>query len=281
MNFGEKLKQLRQSRNWSQPELSEAIGIEQSYLSKLENDKSIPSAEMLNRILAALNISIDELLTDIDDAEISNQLNSIPLVHAHTQQKEVIAARNSNRWLIVSTICVALGFSFMVAGATALLFPETTFNYQSQEIVPRGDNGEAFDSLDRYLEYRFAPVESEMLTNHATSSEIELARNLLHLEHINLNSRAFVLSYDNQGIAYTTDLDSDLDQQILSASDISNGATRTFRLQQNLASPQIQRRAVNGVLMSSGIFLLMIGWFGFFIRIFQFFAVYLPSRRKS
>jgi len=43
MNFGERIKQLRTERNMTQPQLAEAIGIEQSYLSKLENDKSVPS----------------------------------------------------------------------------------------------------------------------------------------------------------------------------------------------------------------------------------------------
>jgi len=43
MNFGERIKQLRTARNMTQPQLAEAIGIEQSYLSKLENDKSVPS----------------------------------------------------------------------------------------------------------------------------------------------------------------------------------------------------------------------------------------------
>ena len=48
MNFGEKLKQIRTQKNLTQPQMAEAIGIEQSYLSKLENDKSIPSAEMFS-----------------------------------------------------------------------------------------------------------------------------------------------------------------------------------------------------------------------------------------
>lgn len=43
MNFGEKLKRIRTEKNLTQPRFAEAIGIEQSYLSKLENDKSQPS----------------------------------------------------------------------------------------------------------------------------------------------------------------------------------------------------------------------------------------------
>ncbi|MCL1076679.1 XRE family transcriptional regulator [Parashewanella spongiae] len=51
MTLGQIIKQIRVEKALSQPELAEKIGIEQSYLSKLENDKSLPSNEMLQAIL--------------------------------------------------------------------------------------------------------------------------------------------------------------------------------------------------------------------------------------
>lgn len=56
MHFGERLKQLRTERGLTQPQLAQAAGIEQSYLSKLENDKSVPSAEMFSTLLAGLGM---------------------------------------------------------------------------------------------------------------------------------------------------------------------------------------------------------------------------------
>ena len=50
MQFGEKLKQLRQERNLTQPDLADKLGIEQSWLSKLENDKCHPSSELLGKL---------------------------------------------------------------------------------------------------------------------------------------------------------------------------------------------------------------------------------------
>ena len=38
MKFGDKLKELRNEKEMTQPELAEAIGIEQSYLSKLRTE---------------------------------------------------------------------------------------------------------------------------------------------------------------------------------------------------------------------------------------------------
>ncbi|MEQ8954557.1 MAG: helix-turn-helix transcriptional regulator, partial [Gammaproteobacteria bacterium] len=51
MNFGEKLRLLRTEKGWHQPELAEKLGIEQSYLSKLENGHSLPSGEILDNVL--------------------------------------------------------------------------------------------------------------------------------------------------------------------------------------------------------------------------------------
>ncbi len=66
MNFGEKLRQLRNDKDLTQPELAEAMGIEQSYLSKLENDKSLPSNDVLNRILDVFGLEIGDLVDDLN-----------------------------------------------------------------------------------------------------------------------------------------------------------------------------------------------------------------------
>ena len=64
MTLGEKIKQLRQEKGLSQPELAAEAGIEQSYLSKLENDKSLPSNDILRKILAAFQVSLNDFVTD-------------------------------------------------------------------------------------------------------------------------------------------------------------------------------------------------------------------------
>ena len=55
MTLGEYIKDARAQMQLSQPQLAEQIGIKQSYLSKLENDKSLPSNEVFRRLLNALN----------------------------------------------------------------------------------------------------------------------------------------------------------------------------------------------------------------------------------
>jgi transcriptional regulator with XRE-family HTH domain len=70
VNFGEKVRQLRAERNLTQPQLAQLIGIEQSYLSKLENDKSIPSADIFQAIQLALSIDVATFLEGVDEKQV-------------------------------------------------------------------------------------------------------------------------------------------------------------------------------------------------------------------
>ena len=66
MTLGDIIKNLRIEKGLSQPEFSELAQIEQSYLSKLENNKSTPSAEMFDRLLNAFNLTIKEFVSLFD-----------------------------------------------------------------------------------------------------------------------------------------------------------------------------------------------------------------------
>ncbi|WP_417690182.1 helix-turn-helix domain-containing protein [Pseudidiomarina sp.] len=54
MTLGDYLKQQRNDRELSQADLADKMGVEQSYLSKLEGERSLPSAEILSAWLSAL-----------------------------------------------------------------------------------------------------------------------------------------------------------------------------------------------------------------------------------
>ena len=137
-----------------------------------------------------------------------------------------------------------------------------------------------FEDLDRFLDYKFTPTQTDMLTSGADEVEIERARKVLYLQHANLMTSEFLLSYENRGIAFTRPLESDADQRNLAASGISTEATRTFRLQPNAASTGREPRPINGLLMYAGTLLLLIGVAGFLIRVFRFLAEYLLHRRS-
>jgi transcriptional regulator with XRE-family HTH domain len=66
MTFGEKLRKLRQAKNLSQKRLAAQVGINYTYLSKIESEKldfaPYPSEELIRRLAEALGADVDELL---------------------------------------------------------------------------------------------------------------------------------------------------------------------------------------------------------------------------
>jgi len=105
MNFGEKLRKLRGDQKLTQPELAGKMGIEQSYLSKLENGKSLPSNDVLNRILDVFGLEVGDLLTDLDQSA-QNHLRQIPDVANHFSQQKQRLITNRRHWLLVSALYV-------------------------------------------------------------------------------------------------------------------------------------------------------------------------------
>ena len=64
-------------RDLTQPDAAAAMGIEQSNLSKLDNDKSLPSSDVLNRILDVFELEIGGLVSDLSQGA-RNQLRQLP-----------------------------------------------------------------------------------------------------------------------------------------------------------------------------------------------------------
>jgi transcriptional regulator with XRE-family HTH domain len=66
MTFGERIRELRKAKNFNQSELADKVGINFTYLSKIENDKlassEFPSEDTIKKLAKALGASADELL---------------------------------------------------------------------------------------------------------------------------------------------------------------------------------------------------------------------------
>jgi transcriptional regulator with XRE-family HTH domain len=66
MRFGERLRELRQAKNLSQRDLAAEVGVNFTYISKIENEKldfaQFPGEELIRKLAAALEADLDELL---------------------------------------------------------------------------------------------------------------------------------------------------------------------------------------------------------------------------
>ena len=60
--FGERLRAVRQARGWPLDRLASASGVSRAMISKIERGESSPTAVVLGKLSAALELSISELL---------------------------------------------------------------------------------------------------------------------------------------------------------------------------------------------------------------------------
>lgn len=143
MNFGEKLRKLRQDRSLTQPDVAQSLGIEQSYLSKLENGKAVPSNETLERVLEVFGLTLGDLVDDLDQGA-RNKLRQLPAVAEHFNQQRAMIIGDRRRWLIASTFLVALGAALIYAGSVHLAVGRTIYSYGSPGVVLDGESTNIF-----------------------------------------------------------------------------------------------------------------------------------------
>jgi len=64
MNIGERLKELREERKFSQGEIENRTGLLRCYISRVENGHTVPAVETLEKFARALEIPLYQLLYD-------------------------------------------------------------------------------------------------------------------------------------------------------------------------------------------------------------------------
>lgn len=62
MTLADNIKTTRNIRNITQNEMADALGVNQTFISQLENGRRVPTLEMTERIADVLDCSIDGLL---------------------------------------------------------------------------------------------------------------------------------------------------------------------------------------------------------------------------
>lgn len=171
MNIGERIKQLRTDKNLTQPQLAELANIEQSYLSKLENDKSVPSADILMAVLRALSVDIPTFLKGLDESVIDRHLMQVPEIALHRNSESHLRIREVKRWLFLSALSCAIGFAFVFGGLQQLLFSpvsQLSYKYVSDGVILADEPEDLFDKWEFDLIRK-------MNAGQDSSPELELA----------------------------------------------------------------------------------------------------------
>lgn len=205
MNFGEKLRQIRAERGQTQPQFAEALGIEQSYLSKLENDKSVPSAEMFSTIMSGLAMDAATFLKDLDKQALDTTLRHIPAVNQFTAQAIVVQIDHSKRWMYGSALAWVLGFAMMLAANDGIFFPNKLYKYSSPGVILAGEPENVFETFESVLLLRvsakimsheeFAKQMADFKTVRVRPQDIETTENRggFYMEQTDVGQRRFDL----------------------------------------------------------------------------------------
>jgi len=90
--LGMRIKEIRQSRKMSQDKLSEKLGIDPKYLSRIEVGKATPSLDLLVKTASLLNVELKELFefSHFETAEGKNQVEKLLKGLSEEQRKLVV-----------------------------------------------------------------------------------------------------------------------------------------------------------------------------------------------
>ena len=144
MTLGHRIKQLRQEYELSQPELADKIGIEQSYLSKLENDKALPSRDIFAGILTAFDMTTGQLLEPLIVEGLDTKLLQITQIEQYYQQCKRNGMNQVKRYVTTCIALIAVGCGCLYVNFSKSVFPETMYEYMSEGVVLAGEPEDIF-----------------------------------------------------------------------------------------------------------------------------------------
>lgn len=119
MSFGSNLKKIRQDSDLTQEELAKRIDTSRSNIANYENDKNMPSIDILEKLSEIFNCSIDYLLgkSDVKNPDLKDKLFLIPIVGKVAAGKPIFANENIEGYLPIDPLMYNLtspnGFFFI------------------------------------------------------------------------------------------------------------------------------------------------------------------------
>ncbi len=150
MNLGEYLKNCRETYKRTQPDVAKEAEIEQSYLSKLESGKSIPSNEVFNKLVTVYEIDLEDLVAKLSDQEIK-KLDEIKAIN------KVVSQRKKGRLDTAKNISIA-GLVMLTIGVGLLCFSilpdrsQSQYSYRSEGVLKKDEELRAFELVYRDLQ---------------------------------------------------------------------------------------------------------------------------------
>ena len=125
MTMGQKIYELRKSKNWSQEYVADKIGVSRQAVSRWELDESIPDVEKLSVLSNLFSISIDNLINPQSETTKNNAF-----VNSDLQ-------KNINKKMRISIICILIGV--IVVGGICTLSAIVPSKLKVEQVINRED----------------------------------------------------------------------------------------------------------------------------------------------
>jgi transcriptional regulator with XRE-family HTH domain len=147
MKFGEYLKSRRVELGWTQPDAAKRAGIEQSYLSKLETGKSIPSEDVYQRLVEAFSLEAEAMVAALYPAEL-DRLREIEAVRKLLLERVHEARLAARHWLYAGLAALVAGGGLIGLAQMDRGGPATHYTYQSAGVILPGEGLDVFAGVD-------------------------------------------------------------------------------------------------------------------------------------
>ncbi len=133
MDFGSRIKNYRELRKMTQKDIAEVLGVEPATISKYESNLIEPSIESIKVLSEVFEVSIDELLKDDDNFDISK----VNLLKVLREQKEMKLKGSlyHNTQIIFSYNTNHIEGSRLTENQTRFIYETNTILFETNEIA--------------------------------------------------------------------------------------------------------------------------------------------------
>ena len=99
-NLGATIKAARKSKQLTQLELSEELGITPRHLQAIENENKTPSYDLLSRMLSFLNIPADSIINSTESELTPEQEQLLYLIRHKCNQRDIAVLLSTAKALV-------------------------------------------------------------------------------------------------------------------------------------------------------------------------------------
>ncbi|OIP31342.1 MAG: hypothetical protein AUK47_22645 [Deltaproteobacteria bacterium CG2_30_63_29] len=114
--FGQRIRELRQRREWSQQELAEKVGVRQKQISAYERDINVPSGEIFIALADAFEVSLDYLAQRAEDQGPRANIGDLDLLERLQEIDKLSEADKELVKGVLDTFIVKSRFQRLAAG---------------------------------------------------------------------------------------------------------------------------------------------------------------------